>query len=45
MISEGNAVRVGVHYLAEAVDPIRYLAELREAGVETIESEAQVTQR
>ncbi len=34
MISEGQGVRAGVHFLADAVDPIVFLNELRQAGVE-----------
>jgi saccharopine dehydrogenase-like protein len=36
-ISEKNGVRAGVHYLADAVDPVEFLGELRTAGVELIE--------
>lgn len=38
MLSEGKAVRVGVHFLADAVDPIAFMAKLRKAGVEQIEN-------
>jgi hypothetical protein len=38
MISEGKSVRPGVHYLADAVDPIVFMAELKKAGVEQTES-------
>jgi hypothetical protein len=34
LISEGNGVRPGVHFLADAVDPIAFMAELRRGGVE-----------
>lgn len=37
MISEGSAVRPGVHFLADAIDPITFMAELRKAGVEQTE--------
>lgn len=38
MVSESNAVRPGVHFLADAVDPIAFMAELRNAGVEQTEN-------
>lgn len=38
MIAEGKSVRSGVHYLADAVDPIQFMAELKKAGVEQTES-------
>jgi hypothetical protein len=38
MISEGKSVRPGVHFLAEAVDPIIFMAELKKAGVEQTEN-------
>jgi saccharopine dehydrogenase (NAD+, L-lysine forming) len=41
MISEGKAVRSGIHFMADAVDPIVFMTELRKAGVaqtETLES-------
>ncbi len=38
MISEGQGVQAGVHLLADAVDPIAFMASLREAGVEQTES-------
>lgn len=38
MISEGKWVQPGVHFLAEAVDPIVFMAELRKAGVEQTEN-------
>jgi hypothetical protein len=38
MMSEGKSVRPGVHYLADAVDPIVFMAELKKAGVEQTES-------
>jgi len=37
MISEGKSVRPGVHFLADAVDPGVFKAELRKAGVEQSE--------
>ncbi|MBZ5552199.1 MAG: saccharopine dehydrogenase NADP-binding domain-containing protein [Acidobacteriia bacterium] len=37
MVSEGKAVRAGVHFLADAVDPVAFVAELRKAGVELTE--------
>lgn len=38
MISQGKGVRAGVHFLADAVDPIAFMAELRKAGVEPTEN-------
>jgi hypothetical protein len=38
MISEGKCVRPGVHFLAEAVDPVAFMAELKRAGVEQTEN-------
>jgi len=38
MISEGSSVRRGVHFLAQAVEPIQFMAELKKAGVEQSES-------
>ncbi len=37
LISEGNGVRRGVHFLAEAVEAGAFMAELRRAAVEVIE--------
>jgi|SRR5215813_9621979 len=37
MISEGKTVQSGVHFLANAVDSIVFMAELRKAGVEQSE--------
>jgi Saccharopine dehydrogenase NADP binding domain len=37
LISEGKGVQPGVHFLADAVDPIGFMAELRKAGVELTE--------
>src|SRR5208282_448468 len=36
-VSEGNGIRPGVHFLADAVDPIPFMADLRNAGVELLE--------
>jgi hypothetical protein len=38
MVSEGKAARAGVHFLADAVDPIAFMGELRKAGVEPSEN-------
>jgi len=38
LVSEGKAVKTGVHFLADAVDPMAFMAELRKAGVELTES-------
>ena len=38
LISEGQSVRPGVHFLFEAVDPIAFMAELKKAGVEETEN-------
>jgi saccharopine dehydrogenase (NAD+, L-lysine-forming) len=38
MVSESSAVRPGVHFLADAIDPIAFMAELRKAGVEQTEN-------
>jgi len=38
MISEGKCVRPGVHFLAEAVEPVAFMAELKRAGVEQTEN-------
>jgi hypothetical protein len=38
LIAQGQCVRPGVHFLADAVDPVMFLAELRNAGVEQTES-------
>jgi len=37
-ISEGKGVQPGVHFLADAVDPIPFMAELRRGGVEQTEN-------
>ena len=33
MISEGRFVQSGLHFLADAVDPLAFMAELQRAGV------------
>ena len=38
MVSESKGVKAGVHLLADAVDPIAFMAELRKAGVEPTET-------
>jgi saccharopine dehydrogenase (NAD+, L-lysine forming) len=38
MIAEGQSVRPGVHFLADAVDPFTFMSELKKAGVEQTES-------
>lgn len=38
LVSEYRSVRAGVHFLADAVDSIAFMAELRKAGVEQSES-------
>jgi hypothetical protein len=38
MVAERKGVRAGVHFLAEAVDPIVFMEELRKAGVEQTEN-------
>jgi hypothetical protein len=38
MISQGKEVETGVHFLASAVDPVAFMAELRKSGVELTES-------
>ena len=38
LIGEGKSVRLGVHYLADAVDPIAFMGELKKAGVEQSET-------
>ena len=37
-IAEGKGVRAGVHFLADAVDPMAFMAELRRGGVELTEN-------
>jgi hypothetical protein len=38
MISESKGVKTGVHFLADAVDPVAFMAELRKSGVEQTEN-------
>jgi len=38
MISEGKGVKTGVHFLADAVDPIAFMAELRNCGAQLDET-------
>jgi len=38
MVSEGKGIQAGVHFLADAVDPIAFMAELGKAGVEQVET-------
>jgi hypothetical protein len=38
LISEGGGVRTGVHFLMDAVDPIKFMEELRRVGVSQMES-------
>lgn len=38
IVSESKGVQAGIHFLADAVDPIPFMAELRKAGVEQIEN-------
>jgi hypothetical protein len=38
MISSGNGVQRGVHFLFEAVDPMALMAELRNAGAQQTET-------
>ena len=38
MVSEKKGVQAGVHFLADAVEPIAFMAELRKAGVEQTET-------
>jgi len=38
MVSQSKGVQAGIHFLAEAVDPIAFMAELRKAGVEQTEN-------
>jgi short subunit dehydrogenase-like uncharacterized protein len=37
MVAEGKGVQPGVHFLADAVDPVALMTELRQAGVEQSE--------
>jgi hypothetical protein len=43
MISEGKSVQHGLHYLADAVDPTTFMAELKKEGVEQMENFAACT--
>jgi len=38
MVSEREGVQAGVHFLADAVDPIAFMAELQKSGVEQTEN-------
>jgi saccharopine dehydrogenase (NAD+, L-lysine forming) len=38
LIAEGNGVQPGVHFLSAAVDPIAFMAKLRESGVQQVET-------
>jgi len=38
MLSEGKGIRPGVHFLADATDPVAFMAELRKAGVQQTEN-------
>jgi len=38
MVSERKGVQAGVHFLADAVDPIAFMTDLRKAGVEQTET-------
>jgi hypothetical protein len=38
MVSESQGVQTGIHFLADAVDPTAFMAELRKAGVEQTEN-------
>jgi hypothetical protein len=38
VVAEGKGVQTGVHFLADAVDPTAFMAELRKAGVEQTEN-------
>jgi hypothetical protein len=37
LLAEGKGVRPGVHFLADAVDPVAHMAELRKGGIEQSE--------
>lgn len=46
LISQGRGVKPGVHFLADAVDPIAFVEELRTAGVTVTQSfSSQLTER
>ena len=38
MVMESKGVNAGVHFLAEAVDPIAFMTELRKSGLEQTEN-------
>jgi hypothetical protein len=38
LISEGGGVSAGAHFLMDAVDPIKFMEELRRVGVSQMES-------
>jgi len=38
LISDGQRVKPGVHFLVDAVDPIAFMEELRRAGVTVMQS-------
>jgi hypothetical protein len=38
MVSEGKGVNAGIHFLADAVDPIAFMSELRKSGLEQTEN-------
>jgi hypothetical protein len=38
LISQGKSVQPGIHFLADAVDPMTFMAELKKAGVEQTEN-------
>jgi saccharopine dehydrogenase (NAD+, L-lysine-forming) len=38
IVAESKGVQAGIHFLADAVDPIAFMAELRKAGVEQTEN-------
>lgn len=43
MVSKNKAVQAGLHLLADAVDPVAFMTELRKAGVDQIENLGQST--
>jgi hypothetical protein len=38
MVSQSKGVNAGIHFLADAVDPIAFVAELRKCGLEPTEN-------
>jgi len=38
LISKGGEVKAGAHFLADAVDPVRFMEELRKVGLSPMES-------